>query len=141
MEKPEHVARYVGDTNLYFKGKKTYSILSSNELYLLPAQLISAINQTAGLQSPAHEKALLSIIHSLRKEIERELQQTGQITKCLIDTSPFFAGATQLAWYATETLELLQPGESRTSDDMKVSVNNSVTKCKHQLEFINSVMW
>ena len=254
LEKPRHVANYVGETNLYFKDKKTYYIPSSNELYLLPAQLISAINQTAGLQSPQHEKALTSILHSLRVEIERELQETGQTTKCLIDTSPFFAGATQLAWYASDALiipvrtdqqsvkslelliqtltdpkgdfrkyifelgisapkiqmvvlthcgwsttagarnkpnqqtelyirkvydilkqnkellttdnpadhmfllddflgsgrissallkpvELLKPGESKAIEDMKVSVNDSVTKCKHQLEFINSVMW
>lgn len=254
LGKPTHIAAYVGATNKFFDNKQTYYVPSSNELYLLPAQLISAINQTTGLQSPARETALLSILYSLRNEIEREMKEIGTVSKCLIDTSPFFAGATQLAWYATDALiipvrtdqqsvkslellintltspqgefrkyatelnipipkiqmvvlthcgwstiagarnkpnqqtemyikkvydilnrnrtllttddpsnhlfllddflgsgrissalskplELLQPGESRTIDRTKVSVNQSVTKCKHQLEFINDVIW
>ena len=244
----------MGATNKFFEDKQTYYIPSSSELYLLPSQLISAINQTSGLQSPTRETALLSILHSLRNEIDREMSEIGVVTKCLIDTSPFFAGATQLAWYATDALivpvrtdqqsikslelliqtltspqgefrkyatdlniptpkiqmvvlthcgwstvagarnkpnqqteiyvkmvydilnrnrtllttgdpsnhlfllddflgsgrissalskplELLQPGESKAIDRVKVSVNESVTKCKHQLEFINNVIW
>lgn len=254
LGKPSHIAAFVGATNKFFEDKQTYYIPSSSELYLLPSQLISAINQTSGLQSPTRETALLSILHSLRNEIDREMSEIGVVTKCLIDTSPFFAGATQLAWYATDALivpvrtdqqsikslelliqtltspqgefrkyatdlniptpkiqmvvlthcgwstvagarnkpnqqteiyvkmvydilnrnrtllttddpsnhlfllddflgsgrissalskplELLQPGESKAIDRVKVSVNESVTKCKHQLEFINNVIW
>lgn len=254
LGRPTHIASFVGATNKFFEDKQTYYIPSSSELYLLPAQLISAINQTGGLQSPTRETALSSILHSLRNEINREMDEIGKVSKCLIDTSPFFAGATQLAWYATDALiipvrtdqqsikslelliqtltspqgefrkyatdlniptpkiqmvvlthcgwstvagarnkpnqqtevyikkaydilnrnrtllttddpsnhlfllddflgsgrissflskplELLRPGESKTIDRMKVSVNESVTKCKHQLEFINNVIW
>ena len=254
LGKASHIASFVGATNKYFEDKKTYYIPSSQELYLLPAQLISAINQTNGLQSPQRETALLSILHSLREEIDREMKEIGNVTKCLIDTSPFFAGATQLAWYATDALiipvrtdqqsikslelliqtlvspqgefrryatdlhiptpkiqmvvlthcgwstvagarnkpnqqteiyikkvydilnrnrtllttddpsnhlfllddflgsgrissalmkplELLHPGETKTINRMKVTVNESVTKCKHQLEFISGAIW
>ena len=254
LGKASHVASYVGATNEFFKDRQAYYIPSSNELYLLPAQLISAINQTAGLQSPMKESALQSILYSLKKEINREMEEIGTVSKCLIDTSPFFAGATQLAWYATDALiipvrtdlqsvkslelliqtltspqgefqkyakdlnistpkiqmvvlthcgwsttagarnkpnqqtevyvkkiydilnrnrtllttgdptnhlfllddflgsgrislalskplELLRPGESKAIDRVKVSVNDSVKKCKNQLKFINSVIW
>lgn len=254
LGKASHISSFVGATNKFFKNKKTFYIPSSNDLYMLPSQLISAINQTNGLQQDVRKKALLGILHSLRNEIDREMNEIGTVTKCLIDTSPFFAGATQLAWYATDALiipvrtdqqsvkslellihtltssesefnkyardldiqtpkiqmvvlthcgwstvagarnkpnqqtevyikkvydilnryrsllttddpsnhlfllddflgsgrissalskplELLEPGESKTIDRMKVSVNKSVTKCKHQLEFINEIIW
>lgn len=68
---------------------------------LLPSKLNTAINQATGLQQPQREQALNSILYSLRNEIDRELEQNS-LDKCIIDTSPFFAGATQLAWYAAD---------------------------------------
>jgi chromosome partitioning protein len=44
-----------------------------------------------------------SILLSLKKEIDRELNEL-EYEKCLIDTSPFFSGATHLAWHATDAL-------------------------------------
>ena len=52
-----------------------------------------------------------------------------------------FLGSGRISSFLSKPLELLRPGESRTIDRMKVSVNESVTKCKHQLEFINNVIW
>ena len=49
LGKPSHIAAFVGATNKFFEDKQTYYIPSSSELYLLPSQLISAINQTSGL--------------------------------------------------------------------------------------------
>lgn len=254
LERHTHMAAFVGTTNQFFEDRQTYYIPSSNELYLLPAQLIGAINQASSLSSPQRETALKSILNSLKTEIEREMKEIGKVTKCLIDTSPFFAGATQLAWYAADALiipvrtdqqsikslelliqmltspqselrkyatnldvtipkiqmvvlthsgcstvsgarnkpnqqtevyikkvydilnrsrtllttddpsnhlcllddllgagrissalskplSLLQPSESKIMDHLKVSVNESVRKCQHQLEFINNVIW
>ena len=103
LGKATRVAAFIGATNQYFTEKNNYYIPSSDELYLLPSQLITAINQTSGLQYPQREQALNSILYSLKTEIERELKQNS-LDKCIIDTSPFFAGATQLAWYAADAL-------------------------------------
>lgn len=103
LGKATHVAAYIGATNEYFSDKNNYYIPSSEELYLLPSQLITAINQATGLQQPQRDQALNSILYSLKGEIERELTE-NDLDKCLIDTSPFFAGATQLAWYAADAL-------------------------------------
>lgn len=103
LGKATRVAAYIGATNEYFAEKNNYYIPSSDELYLLPSQLNTAINQTSGLQSPQREQALNSILYSLKTEINRELEQNS-LNKCIIDTSPFFAGATQLAWYAADAL-------------------------------------
>lgn len=253
LGKATRTAAFVGATNQFFGNKKTYYVPSSGDLYMLPSQLMSAINQTLGLDNGQKKTAINSILFSLKHEIEREINEIGEVSKCLIDTSPFFAGATQLAWYATDALvipvrtdnqsikslellistltnpqsefrkyldsnvhmpkiqmvvlthcgwstvegsrnkpnqqtqiyikkimdilsryrilltsdnpanhlfllddflgsgrissalskpiELLQPGESRTIDRVKVNVNTSVVKCQNQLRFINSLLW
>lgn len=103
LGKASRVAAFIGATNEYFSDKNNYYIPSSDELYLLPSQLNTAINQATGLQQPQREQALNSILYSLKSEIDRELEQNS-LDKCIIDTSPFFAGATQLAWYAADAL-------------------------------------
>ncbi len=103
LGRASHVAAYIGATNEYFSQKNNYYVPSSDELYLLPSQLNTAINQAYGLQGTQREQALNSILYSLKNEIIRELEENN-LKRCIIDTSPFFAGATQLAWYAADAL-------------------------------------
>ncbi|MBP3530876.1 MAG: ParA family protein [Thermoguttaceae bacterium] len=105
MPSVERIASYVGATNQYFDGKNVYYIPSSNELYLLPSVLNSALNLTDGglLDSTQRLAAISNALFSLRKEIKRETTQNG-LDKCLIDTSPFFSGGTELAWHASDAL-------------------------------------
>ena len=105
-----------------FSTKNNYYIPSSEELYLLPSQLITAINQTTGLQSPQREQALKSILYSLKTEIERELAENS-LDKCLIDTSPFFAGATQLAWYAADALIIPVRTDQQSIKSLELLIN------------------
>ena len=97
------VASFIGATNPYFSEKHSYYIPSSTELYLLPSQLTTAINQTFGLPNTQRNQALENILYSLKTEVNREMEE-NKLDKCLIDTSPFFAGATQLSWYAADAL-------------------------------------
>lgn len=122
LGKATHAASFVGATNSFFNDKRTYYIPSSSELFLLPSQLISAINQASGLPSPQRETAVLSILYSLRTEINRELEQ-NKIEKCLIDTSPFFAGATQLAWYATDALIIPVRTDQQSVNSLELLIN------------------
>lgn len=103
LGKANNVASYIGATNKYFDSKNNFYIQSSGELYLLPSKLITAISQTSGLNEENRKQAINNIIYSLKKEIERELEEK-KLNKCIIDTSPFFSGATQLAWYASDAL-------------------------------------
>lgn len=66
LGKASHVASYIGATNKYFENRNVYYIPSSEELYLLPSQLITAINQASSLQSPHRELAIESILFSLK---------------------------------------------------------------------------
>lgn len=116
------VAAYIGATNQYFSQKNNYYIPSSEELYLLPSQLITAINQANGLQQPQRDQALKSILYSLKSEIERELTENN-LEKCLIDTSPFFAGATQLAWYAADALIIPVRTDQQSIKSLELLIN------------------
>jgi len=122
LGKATHAASYIGATNKYFAEKRNYYIPSSEELYLMPSQLITAINQAASLQNPQREQALKSILYSLKTEIERELQE-NKLNKCLIDTSPFFAGATQLAWYAADALVIPVRTDMQSVKSLELLIN------------------
>ena len=98
-----NVALHIGATNRWFENKNNYYIKSSDELFVLPSQLATAMSQAMSVSSPQREDSVQNIIFSLRTEIEREMRDR-HLNKCLIDTSPFFAGATQLSWYATDAL-------------------------------------
>lgn len=108
LGKASHVATHIGTTNKYFKDKHNFFICSSDELFLLPSQLLNALNQALSLNAPLRDDAVASIIFSLKTELDREMSECSSdkhlVDKCLIDTSPFFSGATQLAWYASDAL-------------------------------------
>ena len=122
LGKAKRVAAYIGATKEFFSDKNNFYIPSSEELYLLPSQLITAINQTAGLQQVQKEQALKSILYSLKTEISRELSENS-LDKCLIDTSPFFAGATQLAWYAADALVIPVRTDQQSIKSLELLIN------------------
>lgn len=122
LGKATRVAAYIGATNPYFSDKNNYYIPSSEELYLLPSQLITAINQTSSLQLEQRQQALKSILYSLKTEITRELSENS-LDKCLIDTSPFFAGATQLAWYAADALIIPVRTDQQSIKSLELLIN------------------
>lgn len=124
LGKPTHIASFVGATNDAFEDRKTYYVPSSNELYLLPSQLISAINQASGLSGTQKNEALMSILYSLKNEINREMADIPDgASKCLIDTSPFFAGATQLAWYASDALIIPVRTDQQSVKSLELLIN------------------
>lgn len=68
------------------------------------------------------EQALKSILYSLQTEIKRELSENN-LDKCLIDTSPFFAGATQLAWYAADALVIPVRTDQQSIKSLDLLIN------------------
>lgn len=52
-----------------------------------------------------------------------------------------FLGSGRISSYESKPIELLKPGETKTIDRSRVSVNDSVEKCKNQLRFINRQLW
>lgn len=98
-----NVAQKISATNPFFEGKNSYFIRSSNELYILPSQIANALVQAKTLTGRDQTLMIDNMLYSLRTEIEKEMQLLN-LDKCLIDTSPFFSGATHLAWHAVDAL-------------------------------------
>ncbi len=116
------IANYIGATNEFFAEKNSYFIRSSDELYLLPSQLITSVNQVSSLPPQQKEQALNGIVFSLKTEIEREMRENN-LAKCLIDTSPFFAGATQLAWYAADAMVIPVRTDQQSINSLELLIN------------------
>jgi len=85
-------------------GKKCYIIPGSSDLFLFPSVLYTQLGAVAQLQGGTRardaSKTILMTVMSIIKEASISLQPD----KVLVDTSPFFGGATHLAWVACEAL-------------------------------------
>ena len=98
-----HIAQNIRATNRYFHERNNFYIPSSGELYNFSSHMSFAFGQAASLTGVRQQQVIDNMLYSLRSEIMREMNETNT-TKCLIDTSPFFAGATHLAWHAVDAL-------------------------------------
>lgn len=103
LGKATRVARNISATNQNFLGKNAFYVPSSSDLYTLPSQMATALAQAKTLSGIQQTQALDSMLFSLNNEINREMMETD-VNKCLVDTSPFFSGATHLAWHAADAL-------------------------------------
>lgn len=103
LGRASRVAQNIAATNAYFKGKNSFFMPSSSELYTLPSQMANAI--AGANQLPGAQKATVidTLLYSLKTEIQREKVET-KTERVLIDTSPFFSGCTHLAWHAVDAL-------------------------------------
>lgn len=90
---------------LPFAGNKaTFMLPGSTELFVFPSFLYSQLAQFAQISGGNHKTdASARILNSLKRIIERAAEH-AKPEKILIDTSPFFGGATHLAWAAADAL-------------------------------------
>jgi hypothetical protein len=84
-------------------GKKSYAIKGSNSLFLFASSLYGGLNQLSVMDPAKRSQAMSRILMGLRDLLSKEAKALGA-SKTLIDTSPFFGGATHLAWMAAEAL-------------------------------------
>jgi cellulose biosynthesis protein BcsQ len=103
LGKASRVARSIDATNKHFTGKGSYYLPSSSDLYMLPSQMANAIVQANTMTGAIQTTIIDNLLYSLKTELAREMA-AANTTKCLIDTSPFFSGATHLSWHASDAL-------------------------------------
>lgn len=84
-------------------GKPTYLVPGSTELFLFPSLMYGQLAQFAQLGDAQKKRASQTILKALDK-IVGQVSEFARPEKTLIDTSPFFGGATHLAWEAAEAL-------------------------------------
>jgi len=72
-------------------------------LYLFPSLLYSTLAQYSQLQAGLGREASRRVVNSIKTAIE-EASILAKPEKIIIDTSPFFGGATHLSWAAADAL-------------------------------------
>jgi len=87
----------------FLGNKKNYMIPGSTELFLFPSLLYSQLAQYAQLGAGYQTDASARVLLSLKRIIELASASINP-DKILVDTSPFFGGATHLAWAAADAL-------------------------------------
>jgi cellulose biosynthesis protein BcsQ len=86
-----------------FKGGAGANVVpGSKELFLFPSLLYTQLSTAVNLGSRSSDTSK-SILQSIKK-IADELRTKTKSAKVLIDTSPFFGGATHLGWVAADAL-------------------------------------
>lgn len=103
LGRASRIAKRISATNACFHNRNAFYIASSNDLYTLPSQMATALTQAKTLSGAQQITAIDSMLNSLRNEIDREMRDNN-ISRCLIDTSPFFSGATHLSWLASDAM-------------------------------------
>jgi len=94
----------ISQSNQAFRGgKKSYAIKGSNSLFLFASSLYGGLNQLSVMDPAKRAQAMSRILLGLRTLLDEEAEAIGA-SKTLVDTSPFFGGATHLAWMAAEAL-------------------------------------
>lgn len=106
----------------FISGQKAYMVPGSSELFLFPSLLYSQLAQYGQLggvhQRTASERTLLT----LKRIIERCVQAVHP-EKILIDTSPFFGGATHLSWIAAEALVIPVRVDQHSIDALRLTLS------------------
>lgn len=104
-EETSPLALRVQDVNSEFRdGKTCYFIPGSSDLFLFPSQFYSRLNEYLGMTSSGGGEAPVKILLNMLKSVIDEQLSDTKSEKVLIDTSPFFAGGTHLAWSAADAL-------------------------------------
>ncbi len=102
---PEELLLSVKASCAPFKsGKPVYLVPGSTELYLFPSLLYSTLAQYKLIQqTDLREETSRRVINAVKTAVE-VVSGRAKPEKILIDTSPFFGGATHLAWAAADAL-------------------------------------
>lgn len=98
---PEDISYRVSQYCDEFKGGKGAWVIAGNpELFAFPATLYQQLNIA---YSARNQTAVSKLLLGLKTILEKEAKNNG-CEKVILDTSPFYAGATHLGWCAADAL-------------------------------------
>lgn len=120
MQFPSNIAQKIELTNKHFSGKNSYFVPSSANLYEFPSIMESALSQARNIPGGSN-KAKAQILNSLRDLLDRETKKY-ETPNVIIDTSPFFSGATHLAWHAVDSLIVPVRTDQQSVDSLELLI-------------------
>jgi chromosome partitioning protein len=117
---PDDVSYQLSTVNDNFKGgKKSFFIPGDANLFSFPSSLYQQLQQA---MAASNKKAVKNILLSLKETIEAEMI-TKKCSKALLDCSPFYAGATHLAWCAADALIIPTRVDEHSIDSLAITLD------------------
>lgn len=119
---PDDLLVSVPPSCLSFKlGERVHVVPGSKELFLFPSLLYTQLSASAnlGTQSVATSKNILQSVEQLATNLRDHLKAS----KVLIDTSPFFGGATHLGWVAADALIIPVRVDQHSMEALKLTLS------------------
>lgn len=107
--------------------KKGYMIPGSSELFLFPSLLYSQLAQFGQLRGEHGKAASAKVLLAIKSIIETASDRIKP-DKTIIDTSPFFGGATHLAWCAAEALIIPVRVDQHSIEAMRLTLEMLANK-------------
>jgi chromosome partitioning protein len=118
-EVPEDVGYRISFTCPSFVGgKMSFFIPGDAEMFAFPSTLYQQL-QIANAQG--NQAALRKLLQSLKDILEREAKDK-KIEKILLDSSPFYAGGTHLAWCAADAIIIPVRVDEHSIESLKLTL-------------------
>jgi len=119
---PDDLVVSVPPSCLPFKnGAGVHMVPGSKELFLFPSLLYTQLSSAAQLGSRSVETTR-NILQSVDK-LSESLKAHLKATKVLMDTSPFFGGATHLGWVAADALIIPVRVDQHSMEALKLTLS------------------
>lgn len=126
-EVPDDISYKVSNHCDSFKGGKvSYVIPGSAELFAFPSTLYQQL-QIANSQN--NSVAVKNLLEILDKVLSKEKKEKG-LEKVLMDTSPFYAGGTHLAWCAADAVIIPVRVDEHSIESLKLTLDLMSNKSK-----------
>lgn len=102
-------------------GAGVYLVPGSKELFLFPSLLYTQLSTSAQLGTRAQE-IMRNILQSIQ-QIASNMQSDISTVKTIMDTSPFFGGATHLGWVAADALIIPVRVDQHSMEALKLTLS------------------
>ncbi|MCL2122905.1 MAG: AAA family ATPase [Desulfovibrionaceae bacterium] len=116
---PEDISYNVGRHNENFKGGRgAFFIPGSGELFAFPSSLYQQLQQAVAQSNISAVKNILLVLKAI-------LDKEAEDKKCelqIMDCSPFYAGATHLAWCAAEAIIIPVRVDEHSVDSLELTL-------------------
>jgi chromosome partitioning protein len=117
---PDDASYRVSKTCDAFKTRKpTYLIPGSALMFAFPANMYQQLQIASAQNNP---KAVAGLLDSLRIVLTEESKEKGT-TGILMDTSPFYAGGTHLAWCAADAVIIPVRVDEHSIDSLELTLD------------------
>ena len=119
---PDELLVSVPPSCIPFKGGAgIHAVPGSKELFLFPSLLYTQLSAATNLGSRS-EETTRNILQSV-EQLGDSLRAHLKATKVLIDTSPFFGGATHLGWVAADALIIPVRVDQHSMEALKLTLS------------------